>query len=301
MNKAKIVNWSNAVGVIAAVCLVYWVFIFLVNSVFGLKIFKQNLTEAFLMSVLGLMALMAGTLMVSLMLNITRIATSLEKLTSSLTNTALANSLMSLKQKMMVLSLIAGSFVLIATAMFAGDAYTRYEKKRILLDMAQSLVEENKNKLQQVEGFKFDESSVKRLSRQINIIAKIDSNVHGLSLLLADSVDGRPVVLAFGAQTRWDAARMAEISAAEVAAVAAEEVTQSEDHAKKVDVQKTDFIFSASQAQRVYLNEVFAGKTTESRFEANNGNYELFYPVVINKKVVVFYFNDYQRYGKFSS
>ena len=297
MNKTKIVNWSNAVGLIAAVCLVYWVFIFLVNSVFGLKIFKEHLTEAFLMSVLGLLALMAGTLMISLMLNITRIATSLEKLTSSLTNTALANSLMSLKQKMMVLGVIAASFVLIAAAMFAGDAYTRYEKKRILLDMAQSLVEENKNKLQQVEGFKFDEGSVKRLNRQINIISKIDSNVHGLSLLLADSVDGRPVVLAFGAQTRWDAARMAE----EAAAAAAEEVTQSEDHARKVDLQKTDFIFSASQAQRAYLNDVFAGKITESRFEANNGNYELFYPVVINKRVVVFYFNDYQRYGKFSS
>lgn len=295
MNKTKIVNWANAIGIIAVLCLIYWVFIFLVNTVFGLKIFKEHLTEAFLMSVLGLLALMAGTLMVSLMLNITRIAASLEKLTSSLTNTSLASSLMSAKQKLMIIGTIVLSFVLIAGGMFAGDAYTRYEKKRMLLTMANSLVEENKNKLQMVESFNFDEGSVKRLNRQINIIAKIDSNVRGLSLLLPDSVDGRPVVLGFGEQTNWHAERMA-VEAAEAAAAAG----QAEEHAKKVDIQKTDFIFSASQAQRAYLKDVFEGKTTEPRFEANNGNYELFYPLTINKKVVIFYFNDYQRYGKSS-
>lgn len=280
MNKAKIVNWANAVGIIAAVCLVYWVFIFLVSSVFGLKIFKQHLTEAFLMSVLGLLALMAGTLMVSLMLNITRIASSLEKLTSSLTNTALANSLMSLKQKMMVLGAIAGSFLLIVVLMFAGDAYTRYEKKRVLLSMATTLVDENKNKLQALKGFHFDKPSVQALSRQVEVIAKIDSTVDDLSLLMPDNIDSRPVILGFGRHAAWRGV-----------------------HDNDVDEQeprKISYVFSASQAQRTYLNEVFAGKSTETRFEANNGNYELFYPVVINKKVVVFYFNDYQRYGKAS-
>lgn len=281
MNKTKIVNWSNAVGIIAAVCLVYWVFIFLVNGVFGLKIFKQNLTEAFLMSVLGLLALMAGTLMVSLMLNITRIATSLEKLTSSLTNTALTSSLMSLKQKMMVLGVIAASFVLIAAAMFAGDAYTRYEKKRVLLNMATTLVEENKNKLHAADNFNFSKQSVLALSRQVEVIAKIDSTVDDLALLVQDDIDGRPVVLSFGRNASWRAAQ--------------------EDNEEGQELRKINYLFSASQAQRAYLQDVYRGKTTEPRFEANQGHYELFYPVKTGHKVVVFYFNDYQRYGKISS
>lgn len=278
MNKSKIVNWANAVGIIAVVCLVYWVFIFLVSSVFGLKIFKQHLTEAFLMSVLGLLALMAGTLMVSLMLNISRIAGSLEKLTSSLTNTTLANSLMSLKQKMQVLGAIAGSFLLIVVLMFAGDAYTRYEKKRLLLNMASTLVDENKNKLQALEGFHFDKPSVLALSRQVEVIAKIDSTVNDLSLLMPDSLEGRPVILGFGRYMSWRA-----------------------DDAEEQEPRKISFVFSASQAQRIYLQEVFGGKTLEPRFEANQGHYELFYPLKINKKIIVFYFNDYQRYGKSGS
>lgn len=281
MNKTRIVNWANAIGIIAVVCLIYWVFIFMVNTVFGLKIFKAHLTEAFFMSVLGLLALMAGTLMVSLMLNITRIAASLEKLTSSLTNTSLTSSLMSARQKLLLLGGIVLSFVLIAVGMFAGDAYTRYEKKRLLLNMATTLVEENKNTLQATNSFVFSRPAVVELGRQLEMIAKIDSTVDELSLLVQDNIDGRPVVLSFNRNASWRAVH--------------------DDNKEGQELRKINYLFSASQAQRVYLNEVFAGKTTESRFEANNGNYELFYPVVINKKVVVFYFNDYQRYGKFSS
>ena len=281
MNKSRVVNWANAVGIIAAVCLVYWVFIFLVSSVFGLKVFKEHFTEAFLMSVLGLLALMAGTLMISLMLNITRIAIALEKLTSSLTNTALASSLMSLKQKMMVLGAIAASFVLIVVVLFAGDAYTRYEKKRLLLAMASTLVDENKSKLQALEGFHFDKPSVLALSRQVEVIAKIDSTVDDLSLLMPDDIDGRPVILGFGRYASWR--------------------VEHNENAEAQEPRKINYVFSASQAQRAYLKEVFAGKSTEQRFEANQGHYELFYPVKVNHKIVVFYFNDYQRYGKSGS
>jgi hypothetical protein len=280
MNKTKIVSWANVVGMLAAVFLVYWVFIFLLNTIFDLKIFAKHLTTAFLTSILGLLALMASALIISLMLNITRIAASLEKLTSSLTNTTLVDGNTTRKLKLMITAGVAASFLVIAVLMFAGDAYSKYIKKQNLLNTAQALVQENQDRLTVIKDYDFNPKMVADLTRQMNTIAKMDSSVDQLSLLLPDKIDGRFAVLGFagGNRTSWSASQEASTSP-----------------------EKIDFIFSGSQSQRAYLKEVFLGKTTEYRFEVYEGNYELFYPVLINKKVVVFYFSDFQRYGKVSS
>lgn len=279
MNKTKIVSWANVIGMVAAVFLVYWVFIFLVNTVFDLKIFEKHLTTAFLTSILGLLALTASALIISLMLNITRIAASLEKLTSSLTNTALVDDATTRKLKVMLIGGVAASFIMIAVLMFAGDAYSKYLKKQTLLDTAQALVQENQDRLGLVQDYDFNKDMVNRLTRQINTIAKIDSSVSQLSLLLPDKIDNRFVVLGFSGGTQY--------------AHGSDQLFEAPE--------KVDFIFSGSQSQRAYLKEVFAGKTMDYRFEAYEGNYELFYPVKIQKKIVVFYFSDFQRYGKVSS
>lgn len=279
MNKTKIVSWANVIGILAAVFLVYWVFIFLVNTVFDLKIFDKNLTTAFLTSILGLLALTASALIISLMLNITRIAASLEKLTSSLTNTTLVDGYTTRKLKIMLIGGVAASFILIAVLMFAGDAYSKYIKKQTLLDTAQALVQENQDRLGVVQDYDFNKDMVNRLTRQINTIAKIDSSVSQLSLLLPDKIDNRFVVLGFSGGTQY--------------AHGSDQILENPE--------KIDFIFSGSQSQRAYLQAVFAGKSMDYRFEAYEGNYELFYPVKIGKKIVVFYFSDFQRYGKVSS
>lgn len=276
MNKTKIVSWANVVGMIAAVFLVYWVFIFLLNTVFDLKIFGKQLTTAFLTSILGLLALMASTLIISLMLNITRIAAALEKLTSSLTNTTLVDGSTTRSLKMMLAAGVTASFVLIAALMFAGDAYSKYVKKQTLLDVAQALVQENKDRLLSVSEYQFNSPTVAALTRQMSTIAKIDNKVDQLSLLVADKVDDRFTVLSF----------------------AAHQSLSRQEKPSRLD--KIDYIFSGSQAQRTYLKDVFMGNTMDYRFEAYEGNYELFYPVLINKKIVVFYFSDFQRYGKVS-
>ncbi len=44
-------------------------------------------------------------------------------------------------------------------------------------------------------------------------------------------------------------------------------------------MEKADFIFSTSQEERTYLNRVFEGNTSEVKFSASDGNYELYYPI----------------------
>lgn len=74
MNAKQIVRLSNIIGITSILLLLYWVFTFIVIEVFGLKVFRENMTESFYLSILGILALMAGSLIVNLMFNLTRIA-----------------------------------------------------------------------------------------------------------------------------------------------------------------------------------------------------------------------------------
>ena len=74
MNAKKLVKATNIIGMVAVTLLVYWVFALILIQVFGLKVFREHITEIFLMSILGIFAVMGGTLMLNIMLNLTRIA-----------------------------------------------------------------------------------------------------------------------------------------------------------------------------------------------------------------------------------
>lgn len=61
------------------------------------------------------------------------------------------------------------------------------------------------------------------------------------------------------------------------------------------------FVNSTSKEERHYLNNVFDGKTTAYRFSAHDGFYEMYYPVAVDKRIVVLYLTDRQSYGKIGS
>ena len=74
MNLKTLVKLSNIIGTISIILLIYWVFTFVSIQVFGLRVFRENMTETFYMSVLGILALMSGALIINVMFNLTRIA-----------------------------------------------------------------------------------------------------------------------------------------------------------------------------------------------------------------------------------
>ena len=68
MNPKQFVRISNIIGILSIVFLTYWIFTFVTIEFFGLKIFRQNLTEIFYLSVTGILALLVCALIVNLSL-----------------------------------------------------------------------------------------------------------------------------------------------------------------------------------------------------------------------------------------
>ena len=119
MNAKKLVKATNIVGMVAVTLLVYWVFALILIQVFGLKVFREHITEIFLMSILGIFAVMGGTLMLNIMLNLTRIAERGQEEES--------------KGGRKTLYLLLAVFPLLAALLFGGNYLTIQQKRDILI------------------------------------------------------------------------------------------------------------------------------------------------------------------------
>jgi hypothetical protein len=176
MNAKQIVRLSNIIGITSILLLVYWVFTFIMIQVFGLKVFRENMTETFYLSVLGILALMVGSLIVNLMFNLTRIA---EK-----------HNLV----RFITLLLI---FPLIALILFGGDYLTSAKKEKMLVESAKSIIETNKANSDKLVNYTFSENYIKETSEILEILSGTDKNFPSVTLIVKDSIKGSPVYLGF--------------------------------------------------------------------------------------------------------
>ena len=62
----NIVKITNKIAIITVVLLMYWVFIFVSSMVFGFKVFQENMTEMFLLSILGIFAILSGAIILNI-------------------------------------------------------------------------------------------------------------------------------------------------------------------------------------------------------------------------------------------
>jgi len=264
MNPKKLVRYSNIIGIVSIILLVYWVFTFITIQVFGLKIFKENLTQSFYLSVLGILALMTGALMINVMFNLTRIAQKHNN-----------DTIVSTKNKK-IRWIILLSFPLLLTLLFSGDYLTAKKKEKLLVESAKSLIKTNSNKNQHLLNYTFDEKWLIKTSDMLSILSKTDKNFPKVSILIKDKIDKDPVYLEFKNYYRGNL----------------------RDTILPV---KMDFIKKTSNEEREYLKSVFKNKNKKYRYSAHDGDYELFYPYSNGNKTIIIYFSEYQRYGKFGS
>lgn len=264
MNAKQLVRLSNVIGIVSIILLIYWVFIFITIQVFGLKVFRENLSETFYMSVLGILALMVGALMINIMFNLTRIA---EK----------HNQDEFVKHKSKRVSwLIAISFPVLLIFLFGGDRLTAKRKQQHLVKSAKSIIETNTKKSDHLVNYKFDEKWIVKTEDILEVFSKTDGNFPHVSILVKDSIDGEPVFLGFNANYYGS-------------------LTDTIQPKKKMFIRKT------TQPERDYLNDVFEKGKKDYRYSSHDGRYELFYPYTQGKKTIVVYFSEYQRYGKIGS
>lgn len=286
MNAKKLVKATNIVGMVAVVLLVYWVFVLILSNVFGLKVFREYITEIFLMSILGIFAVMAGALILNIMLNLTRIAERGQEEES--------------KGGRKTLCLLLAVFPLLAALLFGGNYLTIQQKRDILIQSSERIVKDNPAQIDALADYRFDLAYIRKTSEILDLMAKDNSSFKSAVIIVPDKIDNKSVYLAFSA----DSSRLTLSD--EVVPTTNQNAEGSDNfvvnrNGEKVAVKKTDYVYSPDLKEREYLQKVFAGQTQEMRYEAEDGHYSLCHPYRKNGKTIILCFSDYQEYGKIGS
>ena len=294
MNAKKLVKATNIIGMTAVVLLVYWVFALILIQVFGLKVFREHITEIFLMSILGILAVMGGTLMLNIMLNLTRIAERGQE--------------EEVRGGRKTVYLLLAVFPILAALLFGGNYLTIRQKRDILTQSSERIVKDNPAQLDALADYRFDLAYIKKSSEILDLMAKDDLSFKSAMIIVQDKIDNKPVYLAFSADSRLNVGGEAVPAASQNEAVpAANQNVEGNDNfvmdrnGEKVMVKKMDYVYSPNLKEREYLQKVFAGQTQEMRYEAEDGHYSLCHPYRKNGKTIVLCFSDYQEYGKIGS
>ncbi|MBS9340576.1 peptidase [Neisseria elongata] len=294
MNAKKLVKATNIIGMVAVTLLVYWVFALILIQVFGLKVFREHITEIFLMSILGILAVMGGTLMLNIMLNLTRIAERGQE--------------EEVRGGRKTVYLLLAVFPILAALLFGGNYLTIRQKRDILTQSSERIVKDNPAQLDALTDYRFDLAYIKKSSEILDLMAKDDLSFKSAMIIVQDKIDNKPVYLAFSADSRLNVGGEAVPAASQNEAVpAANQNVEGNDNfvmdrnGEKVMVKKMDYVYSPDLKEREYLQKVFAGQTQEMRYEAEDGHYSLCHPYRKNGKTIVLCFSDYQEYGKIGS
>ena len=266
MNHDFLIKNTNRIAVYATVALIYWVFVFLIVTVFDLKIFREKMTDMFFLSLLGIFAILGGAIVLNVMSNLSKISAAVSAGQEGVAETA--------KPMKLRMALIALTFPLIAVVLMAGNYQSVQRKKDMLVNSAQKLVAENQPALELLSNYKFSLDYINKSAGKLEVIRKIDKNFPEVMVIVPDMIDDKKLFLAFNGNRHY---------------------------VENEKLEKLSYIFSATKDERAYLDKVFAGDEEGIRFNADKGSYQLYFPVSVAGRKIVLYFSDYQRYGKYGS
>lgn len=292
MNSKQIVNFSNKVALTFIVILIYWVFIMSTMIVFDFKVFRENITEAFMISVLGIMAILFGSVIVNIMLNLTRIAdrdhgkllsnsgktsnSGNSKKTAASSKSSQASSQAPFKW----LTAFLLGFPVIFALLYGGDWATKRQKKELMVSSAQTLIDNKASIITQLTQYEFNRNYLTKAQENIYLLKNVDKYFPNISVLVLDTINQEKVILSIN---QYDV---------------------NADHnntPQPKPLAKKHFLYRTTQEEREYLLNVFAGKDTDILYEPHKGNYKLYYPIRGKNGYIVLLLSDYQRYGKFGS
>lgn len=266
MNHDFLIKTTNRIAVYATLALLYWVFTFLIISVFDLRIFRERMTEMFFMSLLGIFAILGGAIVLNVMSNLSKISAAVSEKHGAI--------IAATKQTRLRLYVFLLLFPLIAAGLFAGNQLSNQRKHNLLVSAAQKLVAENQAALAKLADYKFSTNYIKKSEKILDVIEKIDRNLPEVLVIVPDMIEGKKLFMSFGGGRYNDENEKLEMAT---------------------------YIFSATQEEREYLEKVFAGNEVMYKFHAERGSYQLYFPVIISGKKIVLYFSESQRYGGYGS
>ena len=267
MNPKQIVKITNGAALISVGLLSFWVFIFVSITVFDFKVFRENITEAFYLSIFGILSLLAAAIILNVMMNMTRIADHFDGAHSQPAQN-------SKRLKFSAIGLLL-TFPLTFGLLYLGDLRSAAQKRDYLVDSGEAVISEQSDLVKAFTEYEFSKDYIQRTSETLKVLSRTDENFPDATVIVRDKINSKPVFLEF---------------------------TQffSTPNGKEQPF-KTNFLYSASADERRYLNRVFDNQTQDPRFSAHDGNYELYFPVTHSERTVVIYFSDRSRYGKIGS
>lgn len=265
MKPKLLVRLSNIIGIISIILLVYWVFTFITIEVFGLRVFRQNMTETFYMSILGILALMIGSLIINIMFNLTRIADK-QNTDDNYTNKNV--------RKLSILFIL--SFPLIFGLLVGGDYLTSRKKEKMLIESAESILNDHKDRIDKIADYSYSLPWLEETDKSLSLLSKTDKYFPHISVIVKDKFDESDVYLNFTSNNIY---------------------IENDTVVPAV----SRFIMETTKVERDYYTQIFESGKENIRFSSHNGQYELFFPYHYGGKIIILYFSDYQRYGKMGS
>ncbi|WP_163835308.1 hypothetical protein [Spartinivicinus ruber] len=259
----NIVKITNKIALAMVVLLIYWVFIFACSTTFGFKVFRENITEMFVLSILGIFAVLLGSIIINIMFNLTAIAEG-SKQTEDIPKNKYKYSLLC----------FLGSLMVIFMFLYFGDIASSKKKERYLISSASALLEEQQSIIERLSDYSFSREYIENASQGIKVLGKVEEKFPEITVIVRDNLNDKQLLLGFSSYTGL----------------------RTEENALKVD-----YILSTSSEERQYLNSVFDGEITDHKFSSNDGKYEIYYPVKTDKGIIVIHLSQYSRYGKMGS
>lgn len=272
MNATWIVRFTNKVALFFGTLLIVWVILFTVNTVFGLKIFREHMTEAFAMSILGILAVLASILMINIMFNLSRIADAKQDPSEQSSTSNVVK--WSAKKYFLVLFI---SLVFIIVAMFVADARTRDVKKSLMLETAQQLVTKYDASFQEYAQKPFDLKSIASIGTIINLMKNSTEFVQNVYVIRQEEIAKQKVSVGVNDYNRHEPTNSSAV------------------------FDPSSYVFKATKEQQHYIQKVMEGSTTEPLYHGADGQYWLMIPVKTKGKTLILYLSDYQSYGKLGS
>ena len=264
----KVVKIVNAIGLISVILLFYWIFIFLLISVFDLKVFQKNITQFFYMSILGILSLMFGSLMISFMFNISIVAESM----SGKKEIEVKKSESKKKSSFLKITFIV---ILIVTTvfLFSGHYLSIWKNKRLMIESVKNVTQTYKKQLDSISDYQFNYKYIKKVNNFVRVVSKVDKEFNNIEIIVLDKIDKMDTYLFFKEEYDYN--------------------LKSEKKYKKIN-----FIFRSGIMKKKYLDSVFKNKNKAYKIFSKDGKYELLYPYETKKRKVVLYFSNSKEYGE---
>ena len=181
--------------------------------------FRENMSQTFFMSILGIMALMGGSLMINIMFNLTRIAQRLNKDRIDETKNISKN----LGLAFLLL------FPLIFGLLYGGDYLTSKKKESMLIGSARSIIEKHPKMSDQFADYEFTKEWLDQTGENLKLIEASDRNFSNVTVIVKDKINDSDVFLGFRDYTSYAD--------------------------QENELQKNVFIFAADKPDRDYLQK----------------------------------------------